>query len=54
MLTPNENYPVFDQSSGGGGNLPRPQTQADFDSLEPDQEYIDPGDGKTYKKPKAK
>jgi len=50
QLVPNENYPLVDQDRGGGGNLPRPQTQADFDALEPGQEYIDPDDGMTYKK----
>ena len=49
-LVPNENYPIVDQGGGGGGNLPRPQTQADFDALQPGQEYIDPDDGKIYKK----
>jgi hypothetical protein len=33
---------------------PTPQTQAEFDALEPGTEYTDPGDGKVYRKPKAK
>jgi len=36
------------------GEFPTPQTQAEFDALPPGAEYIDPDDGKLYKKPKAK
>lgn len=36
------------------GQYPKPQTQAEFDALPPGTEYIDPDDGKLYKKPKAK
>jgi hypothetical protein len=36
------------------GDFPKPQTQAEFDALPPGAEYIDPDDGKLYKKPKAK
>jgi hypothetical protein len=36
------------------GQFPKPQTQAEFDALAPGAEYIDPDDGKLYKKPKAK
>jgi hypothetical protein len=36
------------------GDFPKPQTQAEFDALAPGAEYIDPDDGKLYKKPKAK
>jgi hypothetical protein len=36
------------------GNFPKPQTQAEFDALPAGAEYIDPDDGKLYKKPKAK
>jgi hypothetical protein len=36
------------------GEFPKPQTQAEFDALPAGAEYIDPDDGKLYKKPKAK
>jgi len=36
------------------GSYPKPQSQAEFDALAPGTEYIDPDDGKLYKKPKAK
>lgn len=36
------------------GNFPTPQTQAEFDALPAGAEYIDPDDGKLYRKPKAK
>jgi hypothetical protein len=32
------------------GQYPKPQTQAEFDALAPGAEYIDPDDGKLYKK----
>lgn len=37
--------------SGGGGSMPRPQTQADFDALPSGATYVDPDDGQTYRKP---
>lgn len=33
-----------------GGNLPKPNTQAEFDALPSGAQYIDPDDGKTYRK----
>ena len=33
------------------GELPTPQTQEDFDALSSGDEYIDPDDGRTYRKP---
>ncbi len=33
------------------GDLPRPQTQAEYDALPPGAVYIDPEDGKRYRKP---
>lgn len=36
------------------GDFPKPQTQEEFDALAPGAEYIDPDDGKLYRKPKAK
>lgn len=37
-------------AAGAAGELPTPQTQADFDALPKGAKYIDPDDGKTYVK----
>lgn len=37
-------------AGGTGGNLPTPQTQAEFDALPPGTRFIDPDDGKEYVK----
>ena len=58
---PPETLDILKNKAGVGGaatpsapttssNLPRPSTQADFDALPKDALYIDPDDGKTYRK----
>ena len=42
--------PERKESAVRAGSYPTPQTQAEFDALEPGTEYIDPDDGKLYKK----
>ena len=41
------------QDATGGPRVPTIRTQAEFDALPPDAEFIDAQDGKRYKKPKA-
>ena len=42
--------PQRGEASVRAGSFPTPQTQAEFDALQPGQEYVDPDDGKVYKK----
>jgi len=41
------------QDATGGPRVPTIRTQAEFDALPPDAEFIDAQDGKRYRKPKA-
>lgn len=41
------------QDATGGPRVPTIKTQAEFDALPPDAEFIDAQDGKRYRKPKA-
>jgi hypothetical protein len=40
----------IEDPSNPAGNLPQPETQADFDALPAGALYVDPDDGKTYRK----
>lgn len=41
---------ITGQSSSGNGETARPQTEADFNALPPGALYVDPDDGRTYRK----